>query len=174
MNFKDFLNLDSFDESTSLSKWLEKAMPLIEATTASRYAVDVNFRSQIKEILEAYAKIALGFVSAGLKQNGYHVKHVFQESPLRILISTRNWDDGEWIGVVSFNPKHDGGSFIISKGFFNKDRKTVSIQSSKKCNGDSAAEITKEVRNLMHGLKNEKDRHLEKLKPLPLKRGPKG
>lgn len=173
MNFKDFINLDTFDENTSLAEWLEGAMPLIEASTASRYAVDVNFRTKVKEVLEAYAKIALGFVSAGLKQNGYHVKHVFEEKPLRILVSSRNWDDGEWVGLVSFNADHDGGCFVVSKGFFNKDRKTVSVQSSKKCDGDSAADITKEIRNMMHSLKGKRDRHVEKLRPLPLKRGPK-
>lgn len=174
MDFKDFINVDTFTEDTSLSDWLAKAAPLLESTTtAGRYSVDVNYRSKIKEVLEAYAKICLGFVSAALKQDGYHVKHVFEEQPIRIMVSSRNWDDGEWTGLVHFHPDHDGGSFIISKGFYNKDRKTVSIQTTKKCNGDSAAEIAKELRNMMHSLKGQKDRHLEKLRPLPLKRGPK-
>jgi hypothetical protein len=145
---------------------------LLEGSTSSRYSIDVNFRTKIKEILEAYAKITLGYVSAGLKQAGYHIKHVFEETPLRLLVSSRNWDDGEWSGIVTFSPK-DGGQFFISKGFYNKDRRTVSIQSTHKCSGDSAADITKEMRNLMHSVKGEKDRHLEKLKPVPMKRGPK-
>lgn len=174
MNFKNFIDADTFDENTSLKEWFATVLPILEANnTSSRYAIDINFRSEIKEVLEAYAKIALGFVSAGLKQNGYHVKHVYEESPLRILVSSRNWDDGEWIGSVHFHPDHDGGCFIASKGFFNKDRKTFSIQSRKKCEGDSPAEITKEMRNMMHSLHGKEDRHLEKLKPLPLKRGPK-
>jgi len=43
----------------------------------------------------------------------------------------------------------------------------------KKCSGDSASEITKQVYNMMHDLKGKPDRHAEKLKPVPLKRGPK-
>jgi hypothetical protein len=108
-----------------------------------------------------------------MKQSGYHIKHVYESKPIRILVSSRNWDDGEWIGIVAFNPEHDKGCFVISKGFFNRDRKSVSIQSTKKCSGESAAEIVSELRTMMLSLKNEKDRHLEKLKPVPLKRGPK-
>lgn len=146
---------------------------LNEGATATRYSVEVNYRTKAKEALQAYAKIALGYVSAALKQSGYHVKHVYDEQPLRIMVSSRNWDDGEWIGIVSFNPDHDGGCFVISKGFYNKERKTASIQSSNKCNGDSASEITRELRNMMHDLKDKPDRHREKLKAVPLKRGPK-
>lgn len=146
---------------------------LNEGASATRYSIEVNYRSKAKEVLQAYAKIALGYVSAALKQNGFHVKHVYDEEPLRIMVSSRNWDDGEWIGIVSFNPNHEGGCFVISKGFYNKERKTASIQSSKKCSGDGAAEITKELRNMMHDLKDKPDRHREKLKAVPLKRGPK-
>lgn len=146
----------------------------LSEVTSSRYSVEVVYRSKAKEVLKAFAKIALGYVSAALKQNGYHVKHVYDVEPLRIMVSSRNWDDGEWVGVVSFNPDHDGGCFVISKGFYNKDRRTCSIQSSKKCNGDGADEITKELRNMMHELKDKPDRHREKLKAAPLKRGPKG
>ena len=121
----------------------------------------------------AYAKIVLGYVSAAMKQNGYHVKHVFEQSPVRIIIASRNFDDGEWILIVSFNPEHDGGCFVISKGFYNRDRKSISIQNSEKCSGDSAAEIANQARNVMHTLQHASDRHLEKLKPVPLKRGPK-
>ena len=146
---------------------------LNEGASATRYSVEVSFRSKAKEVLQAYAKIALGYVSAALKQSGYHVKHVYDEQPLRILVSSRNWDDGEWVGIVSFNPDHEGGCFVISKGYYNRERKTASIQSSQKCSGDSAAEITKDLRNMMHHLKDKPDRHREKLKAVPLKRGPK-
>jgi hypothetical protein len=162
MNFREFV---SIDENTSISELFA------EATTATRYSVDVNFRSKAKEVLEAYAKIVLGYVSAALKQNNYHIKQVFDESPMRILVSTRNWDDGEWVGIVSFNPQQQ--CFVISKGFYNKDRKTASIQSSQKCSGDSAADIAKEMRNIMHDLKDKPDRHRERLRGVPLKRGPK-
>ena len=163
--------LKTVSEQTSLNNWVVEN--LCEASTTSRYSVEVNFRTKIKETLEGYAKICLGYVSAALKQNGYHIKHVYDEAPIRILVSSRNWDDGEWVGLVAFNPEHDGGSFIICKGFYNRDAKTVSIQSKHKCKGDSAAEIAAELRDLMHELKNKKDRSVEKLKGINLKRGPK-
>lgn len=168
MNFKEWLAYD-ITEETSLKDWVA----LHEATTSTRYSVEINFRSNLKEVSEAFAKIVLGYVSAALKQNGYHVKHVYEDTPIRILVSSRNWDDGEWVGIVSFNPNKDGGCFVVSKGFYNRDRKTVSVQSSQKCSGDSAAVVAREMRNLMHGLKNKPDRHREKLKAVPLKRGPK-
>ena len=145
---------------------------LTEAVETSRYAIEVNYRTNTKEALEGFAKIALGYVSAALKNHGYHTRHVFTEKPLRLLVSTRNWDDGEWAGVVTWN--HDHNCFVISKGFYNKDRRTVSIQSSKKCSGDSAADVAKELHNQMHSLKDQPDRHIQKMKPVPLKRGPKG
>lgn len=154
------------------NEWIKEKEIYLESD-ASRYSVEVNYRSKIKEVLRSYAKIVLGYVSAAIKQNEYHVKQIFDQDPIRIIISSRNWDDGEWVGMVHFHPDHDGGCFVISKGFYNKDRKTVSVQKSTKCSGDNAAEITKELRNLMFQLKNAKDRHVEKLKPVKLKRGPK-
>lgn len=144
---------------------------LTEAVETSRYAVEVNYRTTRQEALEGFAKICLGYVSAALKNHGYHTKHVFTEKPLRLLVSSRNWDDGEWAGVVTWNSDHN--CFVVSKGFYNKDRRSVSIQHSKKCDGDSAADVTKELHNLMYNLKGQPDRHIEKLKPVPLKRGPK-
>lgn len=145
---------------------------LTEAVETSRYSVEVNYRTTSKEALEGYAKICLGYVSAALKNHGYHTKHVFTEKPFRLLVSSRNWDDGEWTGVVTWSVEHN--CFVISKGFYNKDRRTVSIQSSQKCAGDSAADVTKELHNTMHHLKGQPDRHVDKMKPVPLKRGPKG
>ena len=146
---------------------------MCEGVQTARYSVEVNYRTNKDEALEGFAKITLGFVSAALKNYGFHTKHVFTEKPLRLLVSSRNWDDGEWVGIVTFNPDHDGGCFVVSKGFFNKDRNTTSIQSSEKCSGSSAAEITQELRNMMHDLKDKPDRHQEKLKGVPMKRGPK-
>lgn len=160
---------EQIQEDTTAQDWLR----LWEATTATRYSVEVNYRSKVPEVLEAFAKIVLGYVSAAMKQNEYHVKHVFDVKPVRILVSSRNWDDGEWVGMASWNPEHEGGCFIISTGFYNKDRRTVSVQKTKKCDGDNAAEITKELRNLMHSLKDKPDRHRDKIKGVPLKRGPK-
>jgi len=59
---------------------------LFEDSDASRYSVEVNFRSKPDEVLEAFAKIALGYVSAGIKQHNFHVKHVYTDKPIRILI----------------------------------------------------------------------------------------
>ncbi len=165
MDFKSWIQFDAIDENTSLEDWIT----LFESN--SRYSIEANYRSEIKEVLIAFAKIALGYVSAVIKKDGHHVKHVFDSKPVRIIISKRNWDDGEWNLVVTFNPEHS--CFMISKGFYNKNRNTVSVQSTKKCAGDSAAEVAKEVRNAMHKMKNDPDRHQEKLKSVPLKRGPK-
>lgn len=149
--------------------WIKEQITIAEQD--SRYSVEVNFRTRMDEILHNAAKITLGYASAGLKKANYHVKQVFEEKPLRILVSARNWDDGEWVGVVSWHPeKH---AYIISRGFYNKDRRSVSVQDSKVSNAENAAEIVQEIRNLMHKLKDEPDRHVEKLKPVPLKRGPK-
>ncbi len=158
MNFKNWININ---ENTSLEQFFE--------ANATRYSIEVNFHSKTKEVGENFAKICLGYVSAALKQNDYHIKHVYDDSPIRILVSSRNWDDGEWVGCVSF----DGNDFLISKGYYNKMRRTISVQSTKKCNGSSASEITSEIRNLMHSLKDEPDKHQEKLKPALMKRGPK-
>lgn len=154
----------------NFNEWVQNKEILNESTN-TRYSVEVNFRSKLDEVLHGYAKICIGYVSAAMKQSGYHVKHVYDEKPIRILISSRNWDDGEWVAVVSFN--HEKKCFVISKGFYNKDRRTVSVQNSKNCSGDSAADITQELRNVMHDLKDKPDQHKEKLKPAPLKRGPK-
>ena len=78
--------------------------------------------------MEAFAKLVLGYVSAGLKKMGLHTKHVFEEKPLRLLVSSRNWDDGEWTGVISWSDKEK--CFLISKGFYNKERKTKSTSRS--------------------------------------------
>ena len=106
-----------------------------------------------------------------MKKYGFHVKQVYDVEPIRILVSSRNWDDGEWVGMVSWNPEHK--CFIVSKGFYNKDRRTISIQSSDKCTGDSASEIVRELLNMMHGLRDKPDRHIMSLKRVSLKRGPK-
>jgi hypothetical protein len=143
----------------------------LEGVESTRYSVEVNYRTSMQDSQEAFAKICLGYVSAALKNSGYHVKLVFDEKPLRVLVSSRNWDDGEWVGVVSFNPIHH--SFIMSRGFYNKDRKTVSVVDSKNVGGTAASDVANDLRNMMHQLKNVPDRHREKLKAVPLKRGPK-
>lgn len=167
LNFRDYIDGQAVGDILLTIH----ADELNESSNATRYSIEVNFRSKPDEVLDGFAKIALGYVSAGLKQHNFHIKHVYGENPVRILVSSRNWDDGEWVGVVSWNPEHK--CFIVSKGFYNKDRKTISVQSSEKCKGENAFEITKHIYNMMHELKGKPDRHMEKLKPVPLKRGPK-
>ena len=129
--------------------WINKKNLVNETTdNTTRYSVEVNYRTTCNEVAENYAKIALGYVSAGLKQHDFHVKHVYTDKPVRILVSSRNWDDGEWVVVVSWNNEHK--CFIVSKGFYNKDRNTVSVQGSEKCKDENAFEITKQVYNMMH------------------------
>jgi hypothetical protein len=144
---------------------------LVEAVETSRYSVEINYRTKADESLEGFARICLGYISAAMKNQGYHTKHVYTEKPLRLLVSSRNWDDGEWVGCVTWHPEHK--CFVLSKGFYNRDRKSISLQHSSKCSGSSAAEIAKELTNTMHHLKDQPDRQKEKLKPVPLKRGPK-
>lgn len=148
--------------------WL-KTDVLLEADT--RYSVEVNYRTRTDEVLHHAAKITLGYASAALKKMDLHVKQVFEESPLRIMVSARNWDDGEWVGLVSWNP--NSKKYVLSKGFYNKDRKSVSVQDSQELDVENAAQITAEVRNLMYSLKSVPDKHVEKLKKVPLKTGPK-
>jgi hypothetical protein len=148
--------------------WM-KNVPLNESDT--RYSVEVNFRTKLDEVLKNAAKITLGYVSAGLKREDFHVKQVLDEVPMRILISARNWDDGEWVCVASWNPHHK--TYVLSKGFYNKDRKTVSIQDSSICKAENASELVSEIKNIMYQLKDMPDRKKEKLKKVPLKRGPK-
>lgn len=143
-----------------------------ESTGSSRYSVEVNYRTQIDEVLKNFAQICLGYASAGLKKEDFHVKQVFDDSLPRIMVSQRNWDDGTWTVVVSWNPHHK--CFFVSKGFYRKETKHVSKQGeSVKCPAGNASEVVKLVKNLMHKLKDEKDDHIQKLKKVPLKRGPK-
>src|SRR5882672_424810 len=103
----------------SFVSWLKSLIPVNEADT--RYSVEVNYRTKTDEVLKAAAKITLGYVSAALKKAEFHVKQVFEEEPFRIMVSARNWDDGEWVVIVSWNPQEH--CYVISKGFYNKLQK---------------------------------------------------
>ena len=150
--------------------WLKSQKILLESDT--RYSVEVNFRTKVDEVLKSAAKITLGYASAALKKHDMHVKQVFEQEPYRIMVSARKWDNGTHACLVSWNPHEN--CFVISRGFYNKDRNTISVQDSKKCEAESAAEITAEVRNMMHSLKNVPDKYIQKLKKVSiLKRGPK-
>lgn len=144
---------------------------LEESVDTSRYSISVNYRTNPNEVLDAYAKISLGYISASMKNYGFHTKHVYTEEPYRLIVATRNWDDGEWVGIVSWD--HKNKCFVVSKGFYNKSNKTTAIIGTEKCSGNTASEISKELYSLLQDLKDKPDRFKEKLKPVNLKRGPK-
>lgn len=136
----------------------------------SRYSIEVNYRSSKKEVLDAWAKLVLGFVSASMQKEGYHVKHVYSEKPLRILVSTNNWDDGAWTALLLYNANQE--CFFISSGFWNKDRRTMTVQrDTGKCAEDTASALTNKLLNFMHDLKGRDPRKVNQLKPM--KKGPK-
>lgn len=143
-----------------------------ETHNSTRYSIEINYRTQIDEALANYAKISLGYASAGLKKSDFHVKQVFDDKLPRIMVSQRNWDDGTWCVVVSWNPHHK--CYFLTKGFFRKDTKSIVRQGDpKKMEANNASDVVREVKNAMHQLKDEPDRHMIKLKRVPLKRGPK-
>lgn len=144
-------------------------MILAEQTT--RYSIDMNYRTSIPEIIDGYAKLLLGYLSAALKSQNYHIKLVLDAKPMRITISTRNWDDGERAAVISFH--EPSKKFIFSKGFYNKTSRTVALdQSHKTLQGTSAAELMKEIIPLIHQTEKEEPQP-PKLNPIRHKTGPK-
>lgn len=158
---------------SNFNEWLEHknpelAIPLLNEG-AARYSVEVNYRTTMQEMIDNAAKLILGYVSSALKDCGFHIKNIYDAEPYRIIVSTRNWDDGEWTGIVLFK----NNEFILAKGHYNKDKKTVSLMDSHKSTGKSAAEIAREMRNYMEKLKHEKPRGSNTLEGAPMKRGPK-
>lgn len=139
---------------------------------ATRYSVEVNFRTNLAEITDHFVKLCLGYIMAALKKHDYHVKHVFTTKPYRILISTKQWDDGEWVGIVCYNESHK--CFMFVPGVYSKSRQTASFDNGngKKCIGTSASEITKEILSEMEELKKKPLRDGERLNPIHRKRGP--
>jgi hypothetical protein len=172
------INQENLESFTSICKnylsniFNEKNNTISETIEHTRYSVEINYRTKKEDVLSGFAKIALGYVSAALKREGYHVKLIFDEEPYRIIVTARNWDDGGWCGLISYNHKID--MFVLSKGFYNKSKKTVSVTSSEKVDGEiNASNMTKKLKDVMDDLKNKKDMHKEKLKGINLKRGPK-
>lgn len=158
-------------------EWLEKKdlgedfAIITEGMQTSRYSVEVNYRTEIQEVLDNFAKIVLGYVSAALKNCGYHCKNLFNQKPYRVLISTRNWDDGEWVGVVCFN--HSKNHFMLGKGIYNKDRKSIAVEDIAEIDSKSASDIVRKLRNSMEELKKATPRGSQTLHGVPMKRGPK-
>ena len=78
---------------------------LDESVEATRYSVEVNYRTTPDEALDAFAKIALGYVS------GYQATQLSRQACLHRQATKgsgfiRNWDDGEWVVIVSWNHEH--------------------------------------------------------------------
>lgn len=169
-NFIEWYVEKNFFKDSSLSSQQEL---ILEGISTSRYSIEVNYRTKKEEVLKAFAKICLGYVGASMKKLNYHIKQVYEKDPIRIIVSSRNWDDGEWVVVIHYYTDNDKGYFVISNGFYNKETQNVSIQNKRRCNSDSAADITKELINMMYDLKDQPDNRREKLKGVPLKRGPK-
>lgn len=144
---------------------------LNEVVQSTRYAVDINFRTTMDEVKYGFAKIAIGYVSAALKNLGFHVKLVFTEPPLRVLVSSRNWDDNEWVGMISYNKAL--GAFVLSKGYYNKSKKSVTVMKSTKIDEPiNASTMSEKLKKTMDSLKDEPERKAVKI-DLDLKRGPK-
>jgi hypothetical protein len=154
--------------NTEFVNWLgEKVL----TENASRYSIEVNFRTSWGEAKDHFIKLVLGYVMAALKQHQYHVKHVYTVKPFRILISTKQWDDGSWVGCLSYNNDHD--SFMFSEGVYNKQRGTCTVIKTEKVTGESASDLSKEVAKKMMDLKHRHPYDGHKLNPVKQKRGPK-
>lgn len=144
---------------------------LDESVQSTRYAIHVDYRTTIEEAKFGFAKIALGYVSAALKNLGFHVKLVFSGTPLRIIASSRNWDDNEWVGMISYNSTL--GVFVLSKGYYNKGKQTVTVMRSTNIDGSlNASNMAEKLKKTMDSLEDEPERKNKKLH-IDLKRGPK-
>jgi hypothetical protein len=152
-------------------EWADDYRLLVE--DVSRYSVEINYRTTKKDVMNSWAKLVLGFVSAALQREGYHVKHVYTDTPMRVMVTTNNWDDGAWTGMLLFNPEKE--CFVLSAGFWNKDRRTISVQrqDTNRCSEDAAADLVRKLLNFMHELRKRDPRKINTLKPAPMKRGPK-
>jgi len=154
------------------SDYYKKRYSLLnEKVEAARYAVQVEFRTTMDEANFGFAKIALGYVSSALKKMGYHVKLVFSEKPLRVIVSSRNWDDGEWVGMISYNTQQN--TFVLSKGHFNKSDKSVSLKSSTAMTKPySGQHMSEKLKSLMDEIKKLPANKRTEIN-INLKRGPK-
>jgi hypothetical protein len=172
-NVKEIVQVSPEELASVFTEYYEKKHSIIlnEKVEASRYAVEVDFTTTLDQASHGFAKIALGYVSSCLKKLGYHCRLVFTEKPLRVIVSSRNWDDGEWIGMITYNETL--GMFILSKGFYNKLDKTVDIQSKKQIDKPySGQHMAEKLKSMMIDLKKEKPRMPQQV-TINLKRGPK-
>jgi len=171
-NVKEIIQVTPDELASIFQEYFSKKISLLnEAVETSRYAIDVNYRTTIEEANHGFAKIALGYVSAALKKMGFHVKLVFSEKPLRIIVSSRNWDDNEWVGMISYNSTL--GAFVLSKGYYNRSKKTVTVMQSNKIDGSpSASDMVEKLKKQMDELQHSPERKKAQVQ-MDLKRGPK-
>lgn len=172
-NVKEILQVTPEELASVFTEYYETKHTLLlnEKVEASRYAVEVDFMTTLDQASHGFAKIALGYVSSCLKKLGYHCRLVFTEKPLRVIVSSRNWDDGEWVGMITYN--ENLGMFILSKGYYNKLDKTVDIQSKKQLDKPySGQNMSEKLKSMMMDLKKEKAREPHQIS-INLKRGPK-
>jgi hypothetical protein len=141
---------------------------LDETANVTRYSVEVNYNTDQKDFLKGYAKIVLGYVSAALKKQGFHCRIVFSEEPYRVIVTSRNWDDGEPVAMITYNQDHN--FFVLSKGTYNKLKKTVTINSKEKIDGTiSSYHMVNKIKKDVEEMKNQVLKKNDDLK----KRGPK-
>jgi hypothetical protein len=171
-NVTEIRQVDPQELASIFVEYLSKKYSLLnERVETSRYAVEVNYKTTVEEANHGFAKIALGYVSAALKKMNYHVKMVFSSKPLRVIVSSRNWDDGEWVGMISYN--NSIGCFVLSKGYYNKMNKTVKVTNTEKITGSvNAAAMAEKLANEMDKIKDLPDKKLPDLR-IHMKRGPK-
>jgi hypothetical protein len=171
-NVKEILQVSPEELANVFVEYYGKKHTLLnEKVEASRYAVEVDFTTTSDQANHGFAKIALGYVSSCLKKLGYHCRLVFTEKPLRVIVSSRNWDDGEWIGMITYNESLS--MFVLSKGYYNKLDKTVDVQSKKQLDKPySGQAMAEKLKNMMMDLKKEDPRPPQQIS-INLKRGPK-
>lgn len=163
MNNKFFDFLEKKELGEDLSRVIN------EDVSTNRYSIEVNYRTKADEVKDGFAKLCLGYVSSALKNADFHVKIVLNTKPLRIMVSSRNWDDGEWVAFVVFDSNTN--CFVIGSGYYIKERKSVSIQEKRKSQSYSAAELVIELKRELEKLKDKQPLDANVLNPVKLKRG---
>ncbi len=139
-------------------KWEQYKNCISEGSQNVRYSVEINYDTSNKDVKSGFAKICLGYISAALKKMEFHTKIILSHKPFRVIVSSRNWDDGEWVGMITYNDDLD--CFVVSRGHYNKMNKTVVVEKSIKMPSDySAKDVSKYVYQMMKDLKGVKNKH---------------
>jgi hypothetical protein len=148
----DIVGLDQEEFVETCTKFITTDV-LNESANSTRYSVEVNYNTDQKDFLKGYAKIALGYVSAALKKHNYHCRLVFSEEPYRIIVSARSWDDGEPVGMITYNADHN--FFVFSKGHYNKLKKTVVLTDKSKIDGQvTPQKMTSKIKHSVDEMKH--------------------